>query len=253
MWIDTHSHLYLPEFDADRDLVFQRAAEAGVQKIVLPNIDNDSLPALKKTIETYPNVALPLIGLHPTSVSDNVEADLQFVKDELQQHTYYGIGEIGVDLYWDTSRRKEQHQAFKMQLELAADYHLPVIIHIREAFDDVFSIIESMHRELYGIFHCFTGTYEQACRAIDLGFFLGIGGVVTFKNSTLPEVIKNIDLKYLVVETDAPYLTPHPHRGTRNESAYIPLIGKKIAEIKTCSVEEVASATTYNARTLFKL
>jgi len=252
MWIDTHSHLYLPEFDADRKQVFKRAKEAGVTKIILPNIDEDSLPLLKQTVKEYPQQAYPLIGLHPTSVTANWKQDLRFVEDELQNNRYYGIGEIGIDLYWEKTLGKEQKHAFRHQLELAVSYNLPAIIHIREAFDEVFSVIEDYNNpNLFGIFHCFTGSLQQAKRAIGLGFYLGIGGVSTFKNASLPEVVEKLEVEHLVVETDAPYLTPHPYRGKRNESSYIPLIGGKIAEVKQISIAEVARQTTENATTIF--
>jgi TatD DNase family protein len=254
MWIDTHSHLYLSDFDTDRKDVFFRAKNADVHKIVLPNIDASTLPLLKRTVSEYPSITYPLIGLHPSSVTATVKKDLKFIENELQTNPtyYYGIGEIGIDLYWDKTFIKEQIYAFKHQLDLAIDYHLPAIIHVRNAFNEVLSILKQYNSSnLFGILHCFTGSLEQAYQVIDLGFYLGIGGISTFKNSSLQKIIKQLELKHLVVETDAPYLTPHPYRGKRNESSYIPIIGNKIAKLKHIPVEEIKHQTTQNAINIF--
>ncbi len=254
MWVDTHTHLYLEQFDADRKEVILESAEMGVTKMFFPNIDEQSIIPLLKVTTQFPKNCFPLIGLHPESVDDNFEYKLNVLENWLQKEKFYGIGEIGIDLYWDKTYKTEQMLAFEFQLNLAKQNHLPAIIHIRDAFDEVFQVLEKVNSpELFGIFHCFTGTIEQAERAIEMGFMLGIGGIVTFKKSILPEVLQKIDLSYIVLETDSPYLAPVPYRGKRNKSAYIPLIGKKVAEITGHSIEEVAAITTKNAFRVFNL
>ncbi len=252
MWVDTHTHLYLNEFDKDRETIIRESIEIGVTKMFFPNIDRHSIFRLLDITTHFPENCFPMVGLHPSSIDKCYETNLIEIEKWIQKEKFYGIGEIGIDLYWDKTHKSEQMTAFEFQLNLAKKNHLPAIIHIRDAFNEVFSIIEKVNSPgLFGIFHCFTGTYEQALRAIEMGFLLGIGGIVTFKKSPLPEVIKRIDLRYIVLETDSPYLAPAPYRGKRNKSAYIPLIGRKIAEIKGLPIQTVAEITTANALNIF--
>lgn len=252
MLIDTHSHIYSEEFLHDRDEALQRAYSNGVKKIVLPNIDSGSIKHMLDLADAYPHLCYPLMGLHPTSVDEDYKDELQAVEYWLEKRKFYGIGEIGIDLYWDTKFVNEQKEAFRYQIQLAKKYDLPIVIHVRNSFDETFEIVtEEQDGSLRGIFHCFSGNTIEAKKVIDLGFLLGIGGVLTFKNSSLDEVIKAIDLKNLVLETDAPYLSPVPKRGKRNESAYIVYVAQKIAEVYDVSVAKVAEITTSNARNLF--
>jgi TatD DNase family protein len=251
---DTHIHLYSNDFLSDRDLLIKEAMDKGVQRFFLPNIDSSSLNALDSLSEKYPQNCFPMMGLHPTSVKENWKEELAIVEKLLSEKKYYGVGEIGIDLYWDKTFVQEQEEVFKRQIELANQYKLPIIIHSRESFEEIYrSLIEKKKEQPYGIFHCFTGTRDQATRAIDLGFYLGIGGVITFKNSGLADVISNIDLKHIVLETDAPYLAPVPFRGKRNLPGYIVKVAEKVAEIKKMTVEEVAAITTENSRKIFNV
>ena len=252
MLIDTHAHLYLEDFMHDTQEVFQRAYSIGVKKIILPNIDSGSIKKLFELSDAYPQICFPLIGLHPTSVETDYRDELEAVEYWLGKRKVFGIGEIGIDLYWDKTRVKEQSDAFRYQLNLAKSHRLPVVIHVRESFNEVYSIVrEEQDGSLRGIFHCFSGTLEEAKKITAEGFFLGIGGVITFKNSNLAEVIQQVDISHLVLETDSPYLAPVPKRGQRNESSYLPAVAKKIAEIHNCSVEQVAKVTSENAKSLF--
>lgn len=252
--VDTHTHLYLEQFNDDRSQVVEKAIEEGVKYMLLPNIDAASLGAMKKLSQQFPENCLPMMGLHPTSVNENYEDELALVEKELGENKYIAVGEIGMDLYWDKSFREQQEDALRRQLRLAKKLKLPVSIHTRDAFEEIFKIVEDeLTEDLKGVFHCFTGTHEEANKIIGTGFKLGIGGVVTFKNSKLPEVLKKIDLQHLVLETDAPFLTPMPFRGKRNQSAYVVNIAEKIAEIKGLNVEQVAEATTQNAFKVFNL
>jgi len=240
MIIDTHTHIFVEQFDKDRAEVIQRAKAVGVEKFVLPNIDSESIEQLQKTVAEYPEDMLPLMGLHPTSVKENWQEELAVIQQELDNDTYYGIGEIGIDLYWDKTYLKQQQQVFQTQLQWAKERKLPVSIHIREAFDEVFEIVEQEKSpDLFGVFHCFTGTLEQARKAVDLGFHLGIGGVVTFKNGKIDKFLHEIPPHHLVVETDAPWLAPTPYRGKRNEPAYIDLVVNKLADIYQMKREEL--------------
>ncbi|MCL6525055.1 MAG: TatD family hydrolase [Thermoflavifilum sp.] len=251
-WIDTHAHLFLTEFDADRDAVLARASQAGVQYVLLPNIDTQSLEPLYACEQAYPQICKSMMGLHPCSVSANVNQQLRTIEQQLDQHYFVGVGEIGLDFYWDTTYREQQLKAFRTQLQWAGELHLPVSIHSRSAIDACIQEVKALQRgQLQGVFHCFTGNVSQALQIIDLGFLLGIGGVVTFKNSTLPRVIQQIPPEYIVLETDAPYLSPVPHRGKRNESSYIPLIGQALANIWQKDMEEIAQITTANAFRVF--
>jgi TatD DNase family protein len=252
MLIDTHSHIYSEDFNHDIDDVMQRAYDNDVKKIILPNIDSGSIKRLLDLSNAYPHLCFPLMGLHPTSVSADYEEELQAVEYWLDKRKFYGIGEIGIDLYWEQKYVEEQKIAFRHQVKLAKSKNLPIVIHLRNSFEEVYSIIkEEQDGNLNGIFHCFTGNVDEARKVIDTGFLLGIGGVVTFKNSNLDEVIKDIDINNIVLETDAPYLAPVPKRGRRNESAYLAFVAKKVAEIYGISVEQVAEITSSNARQLF--
>jgi TatD DNase family protein len=254
MLIDTHAHLYSEEFSQDVDEVLQRAYDNDVKKIVLPNIDSGSVKRLLDLNDAYPHLCFPLMGLHPTSVAADYKEELQAVEYWLEKRKFYGIGEIGIDLYWDRTCFKEQQDAFRYQLKLAKSNHLPVVIHLRESFDEIYSIVkEEQDGNLQGIFHCFSGNEDEARKIIDLGFLLGIGGVVTFNNSSLAEVIKKIPVDKLVLETDSPYLTPVPKRGKRNESSYLVYVAQAVAKIYDLSVSELAEITSENARNLFRI
>lgn len=251
--IDTHTHLFVKEFDEDRAAVVERALKEGVTHFLLPNIDVDSINALNKMSEDFAGICFPMMGLHPCSVNENWQNDLVVIKKSLDSKYYCAVGEIGIDLYWDKTTLPFQIEAFKTQINWAKEKNLPIVIHVRDAFEETLNVIDEMNDEsLTGVFHCFTGTLEQANHIINYGGFkLGIGGVITYKNSSLPEVIKNIDLSHLVLETDSPYLPPMPHRGKRNESSFIKYVADKIAEIKSITFEEVDLITTQNTKTLF--
>jgi TatD DNase family protein len=252
MLIDTHSHIYSEDFNHDIDDVMQRAYDNDVKKIILPNIDSGSIKRLLDLSNAYPHLCFPLMGLHPTSVSADYEEELQAVEYWLDKRNFYGIGEIGIDLYWEQKYVEEQKIAFRHQVKLAKSRDLPIVIHLRNSFEEVYTIVkEEQDGNLKGIFHCFTGSVDEAQKVVDIGFLLGIGGVVTFKNSNLDEVLKDVDIKNIVLETDAPYLAPVPKRGRRNESAYLAFVAKKVAEIYGISVEQVAEITSLNARQLF--
>ncbi len=254
-FIDSHNHIYLAEFNEDRSAVIQSSIEAGVDILLLPNVDSSTIDSMLQLSEAYPQNCFPMMGLHPTSVKENVEEELQIVERLLRKYHFVAIGEIGIDLYWDKSFFEEQKEAFRVQVEWAKKYHLPIVIHSRDSFDELFQLMDALiSPELKGVFHCFTGTEKQAQKIIkDYGFKLGIGGVLTFKNSGLAEQIKNIDVHHFLLETDAPYLTPTPFRGKRNQPAYIPLIAKKLAEVKQLPLEEIAKITTQTAKELFNL
>lgn len=252
MYIDTHAHLYVSEFDADRNEMMQRALNAGVKQVVLPAIDSETTAAMHALKKQFPKNIHLMMGLHPTHVKENVEEELVHVANELEKNNFVAVGEIGMDLYWDKTYQKEQQKAFAQQIDWALAYDLPIAIHCREAFDEIFEVLEGVaNQRLRGIFHCFTGNVEQAHRAISLNMLLGIGGVLTFKNSGLAETISKIPLAHLVLETDAPYLAPMPFRGKRNESAYLALVAQRLAQVHQVSDEEVARMTTTNAQKLF--
>jgi TatD DNase family protein len=251
---DTHIHLYAAEFDSDRDLLISEAIAKGVQRFFLPNIDRTSVSSMSQLREKYPENCFAMMGLHPCSVRENWKEELSSVEKLLSEQKFYGIGEIGIDLYWDKTFVKEQEEVFRKQIQLANQYKLPIIIHSRESFEVIYEILKKEKKEQpCGIFHCFTGNIDQAKRAIDLGFYLGIGGVVTFKNSGLAEVVSGIDLEHIVLETDAPYLAPAPFRGKRNIPEYILKVAEKISEIKNIPLEEVARITTENSKKIFKI
>lgn len=253
MLIDTHSHIYSEDFTQDRDEALQRAYDSGVKKIVLPNIDSGSIRHMLDLSDAYPHFCYPLMGLHPTSVDEDYEEELQAVEYWLEKRKFYGIGEIGIDLYWERKFKNEQISAFRHQLKLAKSKNLPVVIHVRNSFDETYKVVkEEQDGSLKGIFHCFTGSKKEAKKVVELGMFLGIGGVLTFKNSNLSDVLKKVDIKNLVLETDSPYLSPEPKRGKRNESAYLTYVAQKVADIYGLPIGEVAEITTANARKIFE-
>ncbi|MEE9363852.1 MAG: TatD family hydrolase [Cellulophaga sp.] len=249
---DTHTHLYSEAFDADRDAVIKRALEAGVQRFFIPAIDSTYTQAMLDLEAAYPKHMFLMAGLHPTHVKENYKEELQHVEDMLAKRSFYAIGEIGIDLYWDKTLLKEQQEAFRFQIRLAKKYKLPIVIHCRDAFDEVFSVLEEeKDASLFGIFHCFTGTLGQAKQAISYGMKLGIGGVATFKNGKIDAFLKEIALKDIVLETDSPYLAPVPYRGKRNESLYLVQVLEKLADIYNIGAEEVAAITTENSKEVF--
>lgn len=253
MFIDTHTHLYSDAFAADRAEMIQRALDAGVHKMLLPNIDVDSIEGMFALENQFPNVCYAMMGLHPTSVGADFEAQLATMKSHLEARKFIAIGEIGIDLYWETKFRAQQIEAFIRQIEWAKSMDLPIVIHARNSFPEIFDVLDQHNDErLRGVFHCFTGTLEDAQKIQTYGGFLfGLGGVLTFKKSGLDEVVKQLPLEQLVLETDSPYLAPTPHRGKRNESAYIPLIADALASIFETSVGNIATETTRNAEKLF--
>jgi len=252
--IDTHTHLYLNQFKEDLDDVLARAKESGVQKFIFPAIDSSHFDSMHNLQNKYPNEIYLMSGLHPTDVKENYKDELDFVVNSLKTNNYVAIGEIGIDLYWDKSFLKQQQEAFKFQIRLAIEHDLPIVIHCREAFDEIFQILDDENCDkLRGVFHCFTGTLEEAQRAIDLGFVLGIGGVVTFKNGGIDKFLHKIDLKNIVLETDSPYLAPVPFRGKRNESSYLIYVLEKLSEIYGISKEKIAQITSKNAEKVFRL
>jgi TatD DNase family protein len=252
--IDTHTHLYSESFDEDRTAMIERAIEEGVQKMLLPNIDVDSIEPMYTLCKQFPRNCFPMMGLHPGYINEKWEENLAIVKQHLFERDNIAVGEIGMDLYWDKTFKNEQAQAFRIQIEWAKELKLPIVIHARDAFDEIFEIVDELNDStLSGVFHCFTGNLEQAKRIENYGGFkIGIGGVLTYKKSGLEDVVKEIPLDVLVLETDSPYLPPTPFRGKRNESAYINYVAEKLAEIKGVSVEELAKITTKNAENLFK-
>jgi len=253
MFIDTHTHLYSEEFNADRYERINDAISKKVTKFFMPNVDSSSIEGMLQLEVHFPDQCFSMMGLHPCSVKENYREELAVVKKWLDTRRFSGIGEIGIDLYWDKTFIHEQELAFREQIYWALEYNYTIVIHCRNAFDEIFSILKSFEKLPKGIFHCFSGDIIQAQKVLSLGDFkLGIGGVVTFKNSGLDKVVEEIPMHAIVLETDAPYLAPVPYRGKRNESAYIPLIAEKIAQIKNISLEEVAQITTQNAIEIFE-
>ena len=255
IFIDTHTHLFSPSFNEDRNDSVQRAINAGVDKLLLPNIDIESISAMYDLCNQFPNNCFPMMGLHPGSVDENWERNLEVIKEHLFTRNNLAVGEIGMDLYWDKTFQDAQAQAFRQQISWAKELKLPIIIHAREAFEEIFDIVDELNDDnLRGIFHCFTGTLEQARKIQEYGgFMLGLGGVLTYKKSGLDEVVKDIPIDMIVLETDSPYLPPTPHRGKRNESAHLIHIAEKLADIKQMKLTEVADLTTANARQMFNL
>ncbi len=253
MLIDTHTHLYLKEFDEDRHEMLDRAIEAGVHRFYLPNIDSSTIHSMLKMEADYPGKCFPMMGLHPGSVKENYKEELKTVKDWLEKRPFCAVGEIGIDLYWDKTYLEFQKEAFLTQVRWAKELDLPIVIHSRESIDLITDLLQAEKSErLHGIFHCFTGTFEQAQKVIELGFYVGIGGVLTFKKSGLDEVVKKIPMERIVLETDSPYLAPTPFRGKRNESAYVKLVAEKLSAVKSIDFEVVANKTSTNAKNIFE-
>jgi TatD DNase family protein len=253
-FVDTHIHLYLEQFDEDRDQAVDRALKAGVSRLLLPNVDSETIHSMMKVSQAFPGVCLPMMGLHPTSVKPGYEAELEAVSDWLSRETFVAVGETGLDLYWDKTHLKEQIAALKVQIELALKYEIPLVLHSRKSLNELFSVLrEYKGSGLKGVFHCFPGNVPDAEKVAELGFLLGIGGVITYKNSTMAKVVGAVGLNHIVLETDAPYLPPVPYRGKRNESAYIPVIAEKVAEMTGETLARVEETTTANARRLFNL
>jgi TatD DNase family protein len=253
--IDTHAHLYLPEFDEDRTEVVQRAKDVGVDKVLLPNIDSSTTKWMHDMVSKYPKMCIPMMGLHPCSVkSDTYQSELNHVGDFLKKGDYIAVGEIGMDLHWDKTTKDIQEEAFTVQCKWAVEMDLPVAIHSRNATRELIDVLQKLKlKNLRGVFHCFGDGIEEANDIIDLGFYLGIGGVATFKNSGLSPVLEQVDLKHIILETDSPYLAPVPNRGKRNESSYVKLVAQKMAEIHDLDFKQIADITTSNARELFRI
>ncbi len=253
MLIDTHCHLYLPEFDADRQAMLQRARDKGVQSFYLPGIDSSVIDSMLAMEAAWPQECFPMMGLHPCSVKENYKDELVLIEQWLSKRNFVAVGEIGLDFYWDKTFLQQQYNAFRHQMELALQYNLPIVVHSRDAMKECVDTVKPYAAKgLKGIFHCFGDSLDLAKEIIEMGFYVGIGGVITFKKSGVAEIVKDIPLDYIVLETDAPYLTPVPFRGKRNESSYITYVAEKVAEVKSISVDEVAEITTANAANIFK-
>ena len=254
MLIDTHTHIYADVFDNDRDEAIRRAKSAGVLQLILPAIDSKTTAMMHKLKQAYPETIHLMMGLHPTHVGLNYEEELAHVKEQLDTHSFVAVGEIGMDLYWDKTYQSQQQEVFACQIDWALDANLPIVIHCRDAFVPILEILEGINdSRLRGVFHCFTGTKDDAQRALDLGFYLGIGGVLTFKNGKIDRFLADLPLEKIVLETDSPYLAPKPHRGKRNESAYLPIVANKMADVFKTTPAQVARITTNNAKKLFDL
>ncbi|MBE3669943.1 hydrolase TatD [Vibrio navarrensis] len=252
--IDTHAHIYASEFDQDRAQVVARAQQQGISKILLPNIDLESIEPMLATEAAYPDVCRSMMGLHPCYVDANVKETLSIIHRWFAKHPFIAVGEIGIDLYWDKTYRQEQEWAFITQLNWAKEMDLPVVIHTRDSIEETLKLLrQEQDGSLRGVFHCFGGSVEEAKAINDLGFHLGLGGVSTFKNGGMDRVIPQLDMNYVILETDCPYLAPVPHRGKRNEPAYTSLVAQRVAELRGCSLEEVDTLTTHNAQQLFQL
>lgn len=250
--IDTHTHLYLEDFRGDIDQIIERSQKEGIQKLYLPNIDSTSINDLLALEQQFPDTCIAMMGLHPCSVNDNYQQELTIVKQWLDKRYFAAVGEIGLDYYWDKTYVEQQKEAFQQQIEWALAFDIPIVIHSRDSLQECIDMVKQNQKgQLRGVFHCFGGTIEEARQIIDLNFLMGIGGVVTYKKSGLAEVLQNIPLSSIVLETDAPYLTPVPFRGKRNEPSYLKYIIEKIAESKNCSAQEIAEVTTLNAQKLF--
>lgn len=249
---DTHSHIYSEDFSEDQDAMMQRAFDIGVKRIFVPSIDSTYTEKMYAIEAKYPENVFLMMGLHPTHVNENLEQELAFVESELARRKFYAVGEIGIDLFWDKTFLEQQKYAFQRQIQLAKKYKLPINIHCRDAFDEVFEVLKlEKSPELFGIFHCFTGTYEQALEAISYNMKLGIGGVVTFKNGKVDQFLNQIELSNIVLETDSPYLAPVPYRGKRNESSYVVNIVNKLATLYDTTPEKIAEITTQNSKDVF--
>ena len=255
MFIDTHTHIYLKDFNRDRKGIIRECIESGVNKLLLPNIDKSSIADVIKICEVYKDICYPMVGLHPCYVKDSYKDDLDFLKPIIKSLKPVAIGEIGIDLYWEKSNLEIQRKAFITQINWAKEFKLPIVIHARDSYNEIFNVLDQLNDEnLKGVFHCFSSSLKDADRILNYGGFkLGIGGVVTFKNSGLDKVVKNIDIKNIVLETDSPYLTPAPFRGTRNKSSYIPIIANKLSDIYEISSEEIGNITSKNAKEIFNI
>ena len=254
MIIDTHSHIYLPEFAIDRADMLKRAENEGVELVLMPAIDNQTHSVMIEAEQNFPGKCLAMMGLHPCSVKEGYKKELEIVRTHFERRRFVAVGETGLDFYWDRTFTNEQYESFQIQIELAIQYDIPIVIHSRNSIDECIKVIgENQKGNLKGVFHCFSGNIEQANQIIELGFFLGIGGVITFKNSGLDKVIDNVNLKDMILETDAPYLAPVPFRGKRNECSYLKYVVEKLSEIKDVSKEEIARITTTNAKELFNI
>lgn len=251
--IDTHTHVYLPEFDDDRDLVVERARQAGIGKMLMPNVDESTLDRLHQVAGRWPDYCLPMIGLHPTSVNHTTADDPKWVEEGLRTGHYWAVGEVGIDLYWDKTHERRQVDVFRYQIELALNFGLPLVIHSREATSLILDILTAFDPRPKGVMHCFSGTTDEALRAVELGLMLGIGGVFTFRKSNLPEIVQRAGIQNIVLETDAPYLSPVPYRGKRNEPSYLKLVAEAMASTLQTTTDEVAAITTANAKRLFSI
>ena len=255
-FVDTHTHLFAKEFDNDVNDVVENAISNGIEKMLLPNIDSSTTKAMINLCKQYPNNCHPMIGLHPCSVKkENIKEEIEHILDELKKNSFVAIGEIGIDLYWDKTTLDIQKEAFETQVKIAKEKNLPIVIHTRNSFEEAYEIVEKLNdKNLSGVFHCFSGNLDDAKKIIELeNFYLGIGGVVTFKNGGIDKIINQISLEHLILETDSPYLTPVPNRGKRNESKHILDIAKKLSEIYEVSINDISKKTTHNANKLFKL
>ena len=254
MLIDTHTHIYVDAFDDDRDEAIKRAMAAGVSQLILPAIDSKTTAIMHEVKRNYSDYVHLMMGLHPTHVGLNADEELTHVKEQLDAHSFVAVGEIGMDLYWDKTYQSQQQEAFYRQINWALAADLPIVIHCRDAFAPVFEVLEGFKdARLRGVFHCFTGTKADAQRALELNFYLGIGGVVTFKNGKIDQFLSDFPIEKMLLETDSPYLAPTPYRGKRNESAYLPIVADKMAKLFEISVAEIARITSKNAKQLFDL
>ncbi|MCH3881150.1 MULTISPECIES: TatD family hydrolase [Tenacibaculum] len=252
MITDTHTHLYSEQFNEDRKAMMQRAKDAGVSRFFIPAIDSSYTESMLTLEQEYPNDVFLMMGLHPTSVKENYEEELALVKEWIDKRDFFAIGEIGIDLYWDKTFLPQQQEAFRTQIQWAKEKKLPIVIHCRDAFDEIFEVLETEKGDdLFGIFHCFTGTLEQAQKALSYKMKLGIGGVATFKNGKIDKFLNQIDIKHIVLETDSPYLAPTPYRGKRNESSYITQVVDKLVDIYGLTFEEISKITTQNSKDIF--
>lgn len=252
--IDTHAHIYASEFDHDRDEVVSRALAQGIERILLPNIDLASIEPMLATEAAYPTVCRAMMGLHPCYVDGNVTQTLDTIHRWFAQHDFIAVGEIGIDLYWDKTFRAEQEMAFVTQLNWAKEMNLPVVIHTRDSIDETLTLLkQEQNGQLRGVFHCFGGSVDEAKAINDLGFHLGLGGVSTFKNGGMDQVIPHLDMNYVILETDCPYLAPVPHRGKRNEPAYTQLVAQRVADLRMTTIEAIDCITSVNAKSLFNL
>ncbi|MEP0710604.1 TatD family hydrolase [Algoriphagus sp.] len=252
-YIETHAHIYSSKFDSDRDQIVQDIRDAGIERVYMPNVDVETIPAMLACEEKYPGLCIPMMGLHPCDVKEDFRKQLEVMEDWLKKRQFAAVGEIGLDLYWDKTFFEQQKEALRIQIGWAKEMNLPIVLHCRDSIDETIAIVkEELNGSLKGIFHCFNGTLDQAKQIIDMGFLLGIGGVATFKNGGLDQVIPEISIQHLVLETDAPYLAPVPHRGKRNSPAFLPIIAEKIGDYLQLSKEEVALRTKENALNLFR-